>query len=124
MTDSVTGGAHPTPGDIWRLNLYRIERKAGRALKGRLDALEAEAALLQDEIEALWQDATARDPEQLDDERRRQLSALDKRLRLIMERLTPLQHHYREQTEFTAWSETYTRGFHHPARFGAVQFMD
>ena len=124
MTDSVTGGAHPTPGDIWRLNLYRIERKAGRALKGRLDALKAEAALLQDEIEALWQDATARDPEQLDDERRRQLSALDKRLRLIMERLTPLQHHYREQTEFTAWSETYTRGFHHPARFGAVQFMD
>ena len=30
--------------------------------------------------------------------------------------------HYHEQTEYTAWSETYQRGFHHPARFGAVQF--
>ena len=124
MTDSVTGGARPTDGDIWRLNLYHIERKAGRAFKGRLDALEAEATPLRDEIEALWQDATVRDPEQLDDEHRRQLSALGKRLKLIMERLTPLQHHYREQTELIAWSETYTRSFHHPARFGAVQFMD
>ena len=35
-----------------------------------------------------------------------------------------LQAHYRQQTEFTAWSETYTRGFHHPDRFGAVQFVE
>jgi len=124
MADSVTGGARPAPGDIWRLNLYRIERKAGRALKSQLDALEAEVAPLQDEIEALWEDTAARDPKRLNDERRRQLSALNERLNPIMERLTPLQHHYRQQTEFTAWSETYTRGFHHPARFGAVQFMD
>ena len=29
-----------------------------------------------------------------------------------------------EQTEYTAWSETYTRGFHHPNRFGAVLFAE
>ena len=124
MADSITGGACPALGDIWRLNLYRIERKAGRALKGQLDALEAEAAPLRDEIESLWQGAEDRNRDRLDDGRREKLYALEERLKPIMERLTPLQHHYRQQTEFTAWSETYTRGFHHPARFGAVQFVD
>ena len=79
LADSVTGGARPTAGDVWRLNLYRIERKGGRNLKSRLNDL---------------QDADA------------------------------LQQHYHEQTEYTAWSETYQRGFHHPARFGAVQFAE
>ena len=79
LADSVTGGARPTAGDVWRLNLYRIERKGGRNLKSRLNDL---------------QDSDA------------------------------LQQHYHEQTEYTAWSETYQRGFHHPDRFGAVQFAE
>ena len=79
LADSVTGGARPAVGDVWRLNLYRIERKGGRNLKSRLNDL---------------QDADA------------------------------LQQHYHEQTEYTAWSETYQRGFHHPDRFGAVQFAE
>ncbi|MSR82947.1 MAG: hypothetical protein EXS58_08480 [Candidatus Latescibacteria bacterium] len=29
---------------------------------------------------------------------------------------------YNDQTEYTAWSETYTRGFHDPSRFGIVEF--
>ncbi len=79
MADSVTGGGRPAAGDVWRLNLYRIERKAGRNLKSRLSDLPAS---------------------------------------------DPLHQHYHEQTEYTAWSETYQRGFHHPARFGAVQFAE
>ena len=79
MADSVTGGGRPTAGDVWRLNLYRIERKGGRNLKSRLNDL----------------------PDS-----------------------DPLRQHYHEQTEYTAWSETYQRGFHHPARFGAVQFAE
>ena len=79
LADSVTGGGYPAVGDVWRLNLYRIERKAGRALKSRLNDLP---------------DADA------------------------------LRQHYHEQTEYTAWSETYQRGFHHPARFGVVQFVE
>ena len=79
MADSVTGGARPTAGDTWRLNLYRIERKGGRNLKSRLN-----------------------DPATPDS----------------------LKQHYHEQTEYTAWSETYQRGFHHPARFGLVQFAE
>ena len=79
LADSVTGGGRPTAGDVWRLNLYRIERKGGRNLKSRLNDLAASDSL---------------------------------------------QQHYHEQTEYTAWSETYQRGFHHPARFGAVQFAE
>ena len=79
LADSVTGGGRPAVGDVWRLNLYRIERKGGRDLKSRLNDLPASDALHQ---------------------------------------------RYHEQTEYTAWSETYQRGFHHPARFGAVQFAE
>ncbi len=79
MADSITGGGRPTTGDVWRLNLYRIERKGGRNLKSRLNDLPAS---------------------------------------------DPLHQHYHEQTEYTAWRETYQRGFHHPARFGAVQFAE
>ena len=97
MADSVTGGAHPTAGDVWRLNLYRIERKGGRALQGRIRDLQAQMA---------------------------QLDSLDERLPSLKATLSALGEHYREQTEYTAWSETYQRGFHHPARFGAVQFAE
>ena len=97
MADSVTGGARPAAGDVWRLNLYRIERKGGRALQGRIRDLQAQMA---------------------------QLDSLDERLPSLKATLSALGEHYREQTEYTAWSETYQRGFHHPARFGAVQFAE
>ena len=97
MADSVTGGARPTAGDVWRLNLYRIERKGGRNLQGRIRDLQAQMA---------------------------QLDSLDERLPSLRATLSALGEHYHEQTEYTAWSETYQRGFHHPARFGAVQFAE
>ena len=97
MADSVTGGARPAAGDVWRLNLYRIERKGGRALQGRIRDLQAQMA---------------------------QLDSLDERLPSLKATLSALGEHYHEQTEYTAWSETYQRGFHHPARFGAVQFAE
>ena len=124
MADSVTGGSKPATGDIWRLNLYRIERKGGRNLKSRLNALQTQAAPLRAQLDSLWQGNENRDEALLDAAGKRQLTALNERLTSIEELLTPLQTHYRQQTEFTAWSETYRRGFHHPGRFGAVQFME
>ena len=124
MADSVSGGSRPAPGDIWRLNLYRIERKGGRNLKSRLNALQTEAAPLRAQLDSLWQGHEHRDEALLNSAEKRQLAALNERLTPIEESLTPLQAHYRQQTEFTAWSETYTRGFHHPDRFGAVQFVE
>ena len=97
MADSITGGDRPTAGDVWRLNLYRIERKGGRTLQGRIRDLQAQMA---------------------------QLDSLDAQIPALKATLSALGEHYREQTEYTAWSETYQRGFHHPARFGAVQFAE
>lgn len=130
MADSVTGGGRPGPGDVWRLNLYRIERKGGRDLKGRINALQAKAAPIHAQIDALWSDreedlaSGERDEALLDETARQRLASLNKRLEPINEELAPLRDHYHEQTEYTAWSETYTRGFHHPNRFGAVQFAE
>ena len=97
MADSVTGGARPAAGDTWRLNLYRIERKGGRTLQGRIRDLQAQMA---------------------------QLDSLDEQLPDLKATLSSLGGHYHEQTEYTAWSETYQRGFHHPARFGVVLFAE
>jgi hypothetical protein len=83
MAEGITGGGQaPKVGDSWRLNLYRIERKAGRQVR---------AELLQS---------------------KGQKSA----------RLDSLSDLYNDQTEYTAWSETYQRGFHDPSRFGRVTF--
>ena len=105
MADSITGGSKPQIGDCWRLNLYRIERSGGRQLKAQIDALSRQLAPLQEKIEA-----NKAGKKETDEAAR--LSA----------RLEPLQKHFDSQTEYTAWSETYQRGFHHPARFGVVQF--
>jgi len=124
MADSVTGGAQPISGDIWRLNLYRIERKGGRDLKKRINTLQAQAAPIRAAIDTLWLGHEDRDESQLDPQSRQQLTKLNKRLAPIIEALSPLQTHYGQQTEYTAWSETYQRGFHHPERFGAIQFVE
>jgi hypothetical protein len=88
MADGITGGGvAPRVGDTWRLNLYRIERKGGRALRSRI--VELQQGLAKGAKSAL---------------------------------LDSLSDKYNEETEYTAWSETYQRGFHDPSRFGVVKF--
>lgn len=96
----------PAPGDTWRLNLYRIERRAGRQTRARIVELGHQLRQLEQE-HAAADSAT--------------LAAVTEPLRATMRQLGQ---DYRDQTEFTAWSETFRRGFHHPARFGQVQFLE
>ncbi len=126
MADTITGGSRPTAGDTWRLNLYRIERKAGRAAKAEINALTERAAPLRKSIAAIWQEhgLEVGQEEKLDAEARRTLDELNKKLAPIASELSAASKHFGEQTEYGAWSETFQRGFHHPARFGAVRFAD
>ena len=124
MADSVSGGHRPSGGDIWRLNLYRIERKGGRKIKARIDALQAQLAPIGAKLATLWQDNEDHDETQLNAASRRQLANLNKQQALLDKELSLLQTHSRQQTEFTSWSKLYRRGFHQPDRFGAVQFVD
>ncbi len=64
MADGITGGgAAPQVGDSWRLNLYRIERKGGRALRSQILDLQkslakgAKSALL-DSLNERYNDET------------------------------------------------------------------
>ena len=133
FADSIDGGGLPTVGDTWRLNLYRIERTAGRALKLQLDAITQRARPLYEELTQLPRESAADSleaiyPENwrqyLDEQVRQRLAQLEDELAPIRLELEPLQKRHRDETEFTAWSEPYHRGFHHPARFGVVQFVD
>jgi hypothetical protein len=126
MADSITGGSRPTPGDTWRLNLYRIERKAGRDAKAQINELNEQAAPLRKAIAAIWQEhgLEVGQEEELDAQARRELEALNKKLAPIADALGAANKDFGEQTEYGAWSETFQRGFHHPARFGAVRFVD
>ncbi len=99
MVPRIGGGGRPNPGDTWRLNLYRIERKAGREVMRQIRSLR-------EQIEELSRDSGESETEQL------------------QERLSKLVAHFDDQTEHTAWSETHQRGFHHPERFGVVQFAE
>ena len=109
MVDRIGGGGRPEPGDTWRLNLYRIERKAGREAMGEIRSLHGRLAQLKSEtgVESV---------DELGPELREKGAQLQKQLSLLTER-------YHGETEYTAWSETHQRGFHHPERFGVVQFM-
>ena len=97
MVGRIGGGGQPDPGDTWRLNLYRIERTAGRQAMDRIRSLQEQIAELAPDSEESIQ---------------------------LREQLTQLSTHYDDQTEYTAWSETHQRGFHHPQRFGVVQFAE
>jgi hypothetical protein len=110
MAGQIGGADRPKPGDTWRLNLYRIERGGGRNLKLQIDALNRQAGPLRRQIEALAKGGAK--------EKKKLQAALEP----IEQQLKPLQERYEQQTEYTAWSETFQRGFHHPARFGVVQF--
>ena len=106
---AIAGGGKPRVGDRWRLNLYRIERLAGPGVRARLRELGEAEARVAEELEALGEDAAGR-------------SRLEQERRMLESRIEPLAESYREATEFTAWSPTFQRGFHHPARFGVVEF--
>jgi hypothetical protein len=123
MKGSIGGGGRPDPGDSWRLNLYRIERKAGRDLKARIDALQAQAKPLVEQQVKLLSDQAVKKPELLQGRARRQFDDLAAKLKPFEAQLKPMGDLYNDETEYTAWSETFQRGFHHPARFGVVQFV-
>ncbi|MFT5087317.1 MAG: hypothetical protein ACI906_001917 [Candidatus Latescibacterota bacterium] len=122
MAKDITGGNRPAIGDNWRLNLYRIERKGGRQAKAQMNALSAAAAPIRTAIAALWKNngLQAGQESQLNAKTLRILRDLEQKL----EPLQQAQEHFGNATEYTAWSETYQRGFHHPARFGVVHFTD
>jgi hypothetical protein len=122
MAGQIGGGGRPQAGDTWRLNLYRIERKAGRAHKQQIDELTAEVAPVRKRISQLFATGSGRSEENLDSAQRQELDRLRAELEPYEALLEPLREHYHEQTEYTAWSETFQRGFHHPDRFGVVQF--
>ena len=96
--EGIPGGMKPESGDQWWLNLYRIERGGGIATKREIDQLNAESSQLQ--------------------KQKKQTVETMKRLAKIQAELQELEY----RTEYTAWSGTYERGFHDPARFGVVEF--
>ena len=107
----IAGGGRPRVGDRWRLNLYRIERGAGAGVRTRLRELGEAEGRVTEKLEALGEDA---DPAER--------SRLEKKREMLQEQSGPLGERYRDETEYTAWSPTFQRGFHHPARFGVVEF--
>lgn len=133
MVDSVDGGGKPAVGDTWRLNLYRIERTAGRNLRSRIVELGKKLAPLQEDLAKLQEKIGAVSEEESSDNQERELKKLQDKFKKLMAKmqkkreelgLTALQEYYHEQTEYTTFSETYQRGFHHPSRFGVVQFVE
>jgi hypothetical protein len=122
MADSIGGGHRPAPGDTWRLNLYRIERRGGRNLMLRIRELEKQCHPFNARIAQVLQASGAASEKELSAGAREQVSGIRREMEPLTQELEPLQKLYNEQTEYTAWSPTYKRGFHHPARFGVVQF--
>ncbi|MEC7227961.1 MAG: hypothetical protein VXW00_13900, partial [Candidatus Latescibacterota bacterium] len=120
MAEDITGGQRPTPGTNWRLNLYRIERKAGRQAKMRINEMNESAQSTRQAIETLWETSGAQPGEQS------ALSAKDQsalsELEAALQAVSNANEQYGEETEYNTWSETFQRGFHHPARFGVVNF--
>ena len=116
MASGIGGGGTPQPGDRWRLNLYRIDRGGGRALKAQIDALNKEMGPVMAEVDSLRAAGAPQGPA------KKRLAKLEAQLAPIQAGLKPLSDPYDNETEYTAWSETYQRGFHHPQRFGVVEF--
>ncbi len=122
MAKDITGGDKPAVGTNWRLNLYRIERKGGRRAKAQIDALADAATPTRTAIAALWEKSGLQvgQEDQLKTKTLATLRGLEQKLEFLKD----AQERFGDATEYTAWSETYQRGFHHPARFGVVRFSD
>ncbi len=120
MASDIPGGQRPAPGTDWRLNLYRIERKAGRQAKLALNEMGDAAQTINEAIAALWEESgvAVGQRDALSSEAQRTLADLQRQLQPIRD----ANERYGEQTEYNTWSETFRRGFHHPARFGVVHF--
>lgn len=115
-------GSPPKQGDSWRLNLYRIERSAGHAARKELLNMKDQSMAVGKEIERIWSDNNT-DPgnhSALPSKARIRLADLEQRSVIFNEATK----NYGDLTEYTAWSETYKRGFHHPQRFGVVHFIE
>ena len=108
---TIAGGGRPRVGDRWRLNLYRIERLAGSGARDRLRQLGEAEQRLAGRLEELGEDGDPAERSRLQEEHR-----------MLEMQIEPLAESYRRETEYTAWSPTFQRGFHHPARFGVVEF--
>jgi hypothetical protein len=123
MADSIGGGGKPAPGDTWRLNLYRIERRGGRDLMAQTRALQQRLQPFRAQIDEVLRQSHATTGQELSGGARRQVERIRAQMEPVEKELKPLQDRYDDETEYTAWSATYKRGFHHPARFGVVQFQ-
>ena len=122
FVDMDTKGTPPKEKDSWRLNLYRIERSAGHTARIELLSMKEQAKDLRIEIEKLWVNNNV-DPgnrDALPSQARTSLAELETQLNKSNE----ANENYGNLTEYTAWSETHKRGFHHPQRFGVVQFVE
>lgn len=124
MADSINGGARPLPGDQWRLNLYRIERTAGRAARQHTAADAERARPLYGRLSEILAAAGVESARDLDLEKFPEAVAVMGDIELLQKEIKPLADAYHEATEYTTWSETFQRGFHHPARFGIIQFAE
>jgi len=122
MVDSIDGGARPAAGDVWRLNLYRIERTAGRAARQQVLADQERLRPLLDRLQPILNRAGVQSAAELDLDESSDTAQLVRDIELLQNEIGPRSEAYHEATEYTAWSETFQRGFHHPARFGAIQF--
>ncbi len=120
MASDIPGGQRPTPGTDWRLNLYRIERKAGRQAKLALNEMADASQAINQAIAALWEESgvAVGQRDGLSPDAQRTLADLERQLQPLRD----ANERYGEQTEYNTWSETYQRGFHHPARFGVIHF--
>lgn len=122
MEDSIDGGGRPQPGDLWRLNLYRIERTAGRAAREQVAADMQRARPLYGRLQDVLARAEVDSAEDLDLGKYPEAAEILRDIELLQNEIEPLSEAYHKATEYTTWSETFQRGFHHPARFGIVQF--
>lgn len=124
MADSIDGGGRPNPGDEWRLNLYRIERRAGREAQERMGAMSTRLEQLQGQLAAILAESGVEQVEDLDSDAAVTAVAIEDSITLAQNELKTQHETYHKDTEYTTWSETFDRGFHDPSRFGTIRFTE
>jgi len=124
MADSIDGGGRPSVGDEWRLNLYRIERRAGREAMSQIRDLTARIEGLQAELAAILSGNAVEATADLGADAGAEASGLETSIELAQNELEDQREAYHKDTEYTTWSETFERGFHDPSRFGVIRFGD